>query len=120
MDTETVVELETDFDVEGVDVWLARWVERLRDPESKQLRERLGPDSNGALCCIGHFGAMQGADMRFRGTFSVPTPLNHNQFDNAIRLNDNHGRSLPEIADWIEDGMPDLDVWLNNGQRVAA
>ncbi len=107
-----------------------RWIERLREPGRKQTRGVLrGYDDPEAMCCLGHLCDEQdpdgwgycSSDLWFmRGVPVAPNTLHPHRPDwmtvrqafDAAELNDKYGKSLTEIADWVEAGMPPITEWL--------
>jgi hypothetical protein len=94
-----------------------KWLARLRDPNSKQMRnsghnasEIDTTDSNVAMCCLVHLQyAIYGyASVRFdrRGYRDLSQRLlGYNLEDRLIAMNDREGRSLSQIADYIEHNV---------------
>lgn len=97
-----------------------RWLNRLRDPNSRQYRgggmkyEHVqNATGNESMCCLVHGEfAVTGKSKRRDETgatywswcekHAIPTDI-------LIDMNDKERKTLPEIADWIEANIPTSD-----------
>ena len=105
-----------------------QWQARLRDPASQQAHNTMRDGD--AFCCLGHLADLIDPEAWVKTTTSLnargycyhwydsggifapndlPSWLKSWQQAHASGLNDHHGWTLPQIADWVEAGMP-LDV----------
>ncbi len=106
----------------------AKWLARLRDPESKQVREKLANPNDDSYCCLGHLCVVMGLDMSFgyfnrlglelellpsevcaKMGFKQDPSVNKSLSITAslTELNDELLFSLPRIADVIENNLVD-------------
>lgn len=97
----------------------AAWIAKLRDPETKQGRGRL-EYFDGSQCCLGIAANLAGVRKipsreNFQFIFGdrwinpgLPPRgwmgLSDDDIAKLVQMND-HGRTFPEIADWIEDNI---------------
>lgn len=113
---------------------IAAWLERLRDPASKQAHSLLN-DGDGAMCCLGHLCEVLGVETTLNGAGKVtylgeyhylPGPVvaavglrtwdgefgsaDDETLNDLAELNDEACKTLSEIADIIESRPPGLFV----------
>lgn len=105
------------------------WVARLRDPEARQTQCTLR-SHDGAMCCLGHAcDVSQLGDWSGYAFYNVnnqeyggylPKPVAEwldidelNPIVQGVSLsqwNDSHGKTLPEIADLLEEKYPEIKI----------
>ena len=112
-----------------------KWLTRLRDPNSNQIRETLHSSDFSASCCLGHLcvvlnpdylswdqtSEQKDADVSDDQYLFVRNKLNdpvqrdengnieHKILSRLVDMNDSEDYSLPEIADWIEENTETHD-----------
>ncbi len=106
------------------------WVERLRDPNEKQIRGNL--ETHAGRCCLGvlcSVATKSGIDIRVQAenrfhnrtsydgyTAGLPPKVtkwagmveSENTQEKLVQLNDAQDYTFPDIADWIEANWEDL------------
>jgi len=96
-----------------------KWLERLRDPNTKQCRYNYVRNDEGSCCALGHLTDACGFNPQCYSSYALNQfiggnllPIQDGEFKGTswgltlIHLNDHKLLSLPEIADWIEQNVP--------------
>lgn len=90
----------------------AKWVKALRSGQYEQGQGVLYNRDTGHYCCLGVLAEVAGVFLdpdgkpqragHLRDHYDI---LDQETQSDLWRMNDNHGKSFPEIADWIEKNL---------------
>ena len=96
-----------------------RWLQRLRDPQTKQCRNNYVRNDEGSCCALGHLTESTGFNPQSNSSLALAcfldsrlTTVKEGEYKGLaygtaiIHLNDAKLMSLSEIADWIEANVP--------------
>lgn len=88
---------------------LKRWINALRSNQFHQIKEAYYADSNRA-CALGVFLSLGLATQET----IAPETISISVWNHVQQLNDKHGYSFPQIADWLEINVikKDHKLWL--------
>lgn len=91
-----------------------KWLERLRDPNSKQLRNGYTinyTSPSDPMCCLAHGQYAITGSINLHGAFDIIREMNNiNRKDVLVQMNDHEYKSLAQIADYIEANVPCSDT----------